>query len=158
MSLSSLGNWVDLGSVIPNHNLWQRTPFLTSLPTNIFAVTATGILGDSIKAYCRIRAVLFAGNEIVYTPSVKYYPDSKQKIIQLPVPDQLLLEEFSIQLEVKKFFSSRWKQLDLVDYGLDFQARNETPVYPTIEGVTFPIDTIDPNFDYLAYVQELWNQ
>ncbi|MGL6339191.1 MAG: hypothetical protein ACRC80_08635 [Waterburya sp.] len=154
MSINSPGDWIDLGSVIPSNNEWRLTPGETTEPTSVFAISTEGVTREGVSCYCRIRAIIYSGNEIIATPSVKFYPDARQKIIELPIPEELLIESYVTRLEVKKFFRNSWKQLDLMDYSLFVQAL-QVPIgyYPSLSGDQ-PILQIDDDFDYLTYVQE----
>jgi hypothetical protein len=103
MAIDALGNWLNLGSVTPNHRDWKPFDLAQEKPSQVIRVKFLGANLSKISSHIRIRGAYFTSFGVFHSPSVRVYPSEDTKILVIPLPDEILAKgDWQLLIEVKK--------------------------------------------------------
>jgi hypothetical protein len=104
MGLDALGEWLNLGSVAPDFNDWVSYGEIQPRPSQVIRVNFINFDPKKAYSFVRIRGIYFTSLKADVTFSIKVFPSSTRRVIELPISDEILGQsEWQLAVEIKKY-------------------------------------------------------
>lgn len=104
MALDVLGEWLNLGEIVPSFNDWVSYELIQPFPSQVIRATFVNFQPDKAYSFVRVRGIYFTALRADVTFSVKLFPSRQTRVIELPIADEILGQEnWQLAIEIKKY-------------------------------------------------------
>jgi len=119
------GLWEQLGFVTPKVDGWQKCQYPTTLNKTMYRFTFIGDF-SLVESFCWVRIIVDSLPEPLVLPAKRYYIKTRPFILEMPLPEYLLLRSprWVQQVEIRKQISwsnRRWGITNDSDYQLKIE-------------------------------------